>query len=109
MIEDLQTWTRQQRTALRGRLQGQITYLACLAGLRVTDIAEAFLRLTPLSPRQARRLAAAYNAIRLPGYLRWQDLVDPCNAEHPAFAPLHPEAVRREFRRNETGPRGGKA
>ncbi len=99
------SWYTRERTALKSRLQGNLTLLARLAGISVTTLSHAFLRLAPLSPRAARRLALAYNSLRLPGTLYWQDLLDPVSSVHHAFAPLHPDAVRLERERDMAATR----
>jgi hypothetical protein len=102
-----QAWIDQQRTRIRRTLRGQITRLAELSGLRVTDVYCALLRLRPLSPRSARRLAWAHNVLHFTPPMDWIELVDVVDATHPLFAPLHPQAIARDNDRQLDAERGG--
>lgn len=100
-------WVEQQKEILRRKLKGRITRLAVLAGLRVTDVYALFLRLSPLYPRSARRLCASFNLLHLSeSRLHWLDCVNPVDAVHPVFAPLHPVAIREERKRQEEAEKG---
>jgi len=80
-------WLATQRPLIRARLHGQLSLLAALGKVRSTDLMHCLLRYRSLTPKQARRIAIAFQRLQIPGRLDWIELVDPFRANNPLFAP----------------------